>query len=399
MTQPLAIDGGTPVRTARWPAWPVWDEREERQLLEVLHSGNWSALHGEMVKTFQARFAAYQGARHALCVPNGTLALQLGLMALDIQPGDEVIVPTYTFIATISTAILLGAKPVFVDIDSNSYNLDPRQIHAAVTPKTRAILPVHLAGRPADMDAIMSIARQHNLAVLEDACQAWGAEWRGKRVGALGNLGAFSFQNSKNITAGEGGALVTNDPDLYERCWSLHNVGRTFTGDWYHHENLGLNLRMTEWQGAVLLAQLERMDEHFPIRERNARYLSDALARMGGLQPLPHDPNVTRDARHLLILRYDPQAFGGRSRSEFLAAAEAEGITTFSSGYVNLPHTPAIRKAMRERFGIDSTQVSLPCAEQAARETVWMSQNTLLGSQQDMDDILTAVEKIQRAWR
>jgi dTDP-4-amino-4,6-dideoxygalactose transaminase len=314
MTQPLAIDGGTPVRTTPWPAWPMSDEREERLILEVLHSGKWSALHGDKVKTFQERFAAYQGAEHAVCVPNGTLALQVALMALGIQPGDEVIVPAYTFIATISTALVMGARPVFVDIDPDSYNLDVRQIAAAITPKTRAILPVHLAGRPADLDGILPLAREHNLAVLEDACQAWGAEWRGQRVGALGNLGAFSFQNGKNITSGEGGAVVTNDPALYEQVWSLHNVGRTFSGEWYHHENLGLNLRMTEWQGAILLAQLERLEEHYPIRERNARYLSAELSRLGGLSPLPGDPRVTRDARHLLLLRYDPQAFGGRAR-------------------------------------------------------------------------------------
>jgi dTDP-4-amino-4,6-dideoxygalactose transaminase len=398
MTQPLAIDGGTPVRTTPWPAWPMSDEREERLILEVLHSGKWSALHGDKVKTFQERFAAYQGAEHAVCVPNGTLALQVALMALGIQPGDEVIVPAYTFIATISTALVMGARPVFVDIDPDSYNLDVRQIAAAITPKTRAILPVHLAGRPADLDGILPLAREHNLAVLEDACQAWGAEWRGQRVGALGNLGAFSFQNGKNITSGEGGAVVTNDPALYEQVWSLHNVGRTFSGEWYHHENLGLNLRMTEWQGAILLAQLERLEEHYPIRERNARYLSAELSRLGGLSPLPGDPRVTRDARHLLLLRYDPQAFGGRARQDFLAAMAAEGITPLSSGYISLPHAPAIRKTMQASFGVDSTSFHLPCAEQATRQTVWISQNALLGSQQELDDILTAVARIQKAW-
>jgi dTDP-4-amino-4,6-dideoxygalactose transaminase len=292
----------------------------------------------------------------------------------------------------------MGARPVFVDIDPDTYNIDARQISAAITPKTRAIMPVHLAGRPADMDAILQIAREHNLAVLEDACQAWGAEWRGQRVGALGSLGAFSFQNGKNLTSGEGGAIVTNDTALYEQCWSLHNVGRTFSGEWYHHENLGLNLRMTEWQGAILLAQLERLEEHYPIRERNARYLNTELTRLGGLTPLPDDPRITRNAHHLLILRYDPQAFGQHPRSEFLTAMDAEGISLLSPGYVNLHHTPAIRKAMQDGFGVDSTQIILPCTEQATRETVWIAQNALLGSQQDMQDILAAVEKIQRAW-
>jgi dTDP-4-amino-4,6-dideoxygalactose transaminase len=397
MTQEkLAIDGGRPVRTVPFPAWPVSDEREERLLLDVLHSGKWSALNGDKVKTFQERFAAYQGARFATCVPNGTLALQMALMALDIQPGDEVIAPAYTFIASVSTALLMGARPVFVDIDPNTYTIDPAKIPAALTPKTRAILPVHLAGQPADMDAILQIARQHHLAVIEDACQAWGAEWRGQRVGALGDLGAFSFQNGKNITSGEGGAVVTNDPALNERCWSLHNVGRTLTGAWYHHEILGLNLRMTEWQGAILLAQLERLEEQYPRRERNARYLSEALSRLGGLEPLPDDPRVTRHARHLVILRYDPGAFGGRPINEFLAALVAEGITPVSRGYVPLHHSPAIRRAMQSGFGVDPAQLSLPCTERAANQTVWIAQNALLGELKDMDDIVTAVEKIKR---
>ena len=296
----LAINGGHPVRSAPFPAWPVSDEREERLLLDVLHSGKWSILNGDKVKTFQEKFAAYQDAKFAICVPNGTLAIQMALMALDIQPGDEVIAPAYTFIATVSTVIQIGARPVFVDIDPDTYDIDATKIEAAITPKTRAILPVHLAGQPADMGAVLEIARKHDLVVIEDACQAWGAEWDDRRVGALGSLGAFSFQLGKNITAGEGGAIVTNDPELYERCWSLHNVGRTRNGAWYHHEILGLNLRMTEWQGAILLAQLERLEEHYPLREKNARYLSAALTSLGGLSPLPADPQVTRHARHLL---------------------------------------------------------------------------------------------------
>ena len=394
----LAIDGGTPVRKALWPEWPTSDAREERLLLEVLHSGKWGAMNGDKVRTFQERFATYQEAQFATCVPNGTLALLLAWMALELQPGDEVIAPAYTFIATVGPALLLGLKPVFVDIDPDTYTLDPLKIPAAITPHTRAILPVHLAGRPADMDAILQIAQENGLKVIEDACQAWGAEWRGRRVGALGDLGAFSFQNGKNLTAGEGGALVTNDPGLYERVWSLHNVGRTFTGAWYQHERLGLNLRMTEWQGAVLLAQLERLEEHYPVRERNACYLCQGLAQIGGLSPLPDDTRVTRHARHLVILRYAAQFFGGHSRDEFVAALSAEGITPISQGYVALHRTPAIRQAMQTRFGIDPSEITLPCTDQAAAQTLWLSQNALLGSQADMDDILAALEKIKHNW-
>ncbi len=225
MSTQLAIDGGTPIRTAPFPAWPIYDEREERNLLEVLRSGQWG-IGGSKVAQFEQRFAEYQGAAFGVCVPNGTLALQMALNTLGIGPGDEVITTPYTFIATASAVIQQGAVPVFVDIDLDTYDIDPRWLEAAITPRTKGIVPVHLAGRPADMDAIMDVARRHGLRVLEDACQAWGAEWRGRRVGAIGDLGAFSFQSSKNVAAGEGGMVITNDEALGELCWSLHNVGR-----------------------------------------------------------------------------------------------------------------------------------------------------------------------------
>ena len=204
MTSRLAIDGGDPVRTAPFPSWPVFDEREERHLLEVLHSGKWGEITGDKVTTFAARFAEYQGAKYGICVPNGTMAIQLGLKALGVGPGDEVITTPYTFVATASAALLLGAKPVFVDVRPDTCNLDPERLEAAITPKTKVIIPVHIGGQPADLDEVMRVAKKHGLRVLEDACQAWGAEWSGTRVGAIGDLGCFSFQAGKNINAGEG---------------------------------------------------------------------------------------------------------------------------------------------------------------------------------------------------
>ncbi len=239
------------------------------------------AITGDKVNTFAAKFAAYQGAQFGICVPNGTLAIQLGLKALGVGPGDEVITTPYTFIATPSAALMLGAKPVFVDIDPDTCNIDPAKIAGAITERTKAIIPVHIGGQPADMDGVLAVAREHGLRVLEDACQAWGAEWAGDRVGAIGDLGCFSFQAGKNINAGEGGIIVTNDPELAELCWSLHNVGRVRGGAWYQHEILGWNFRMTEWQGAVLLAQLERLPEQEPVREAGARYLERRAGRSG----------------------------------------------------------------------------------------------------------------------
>lgn len=393
MNRSLALNGGTPVRTRPFPRWPIFDEREERALLAVLHSGAWGSLTGDRVATFEQNFAAFQEARFGVCVPNGTLALELALRGLGIGLGDEVITTPYTFVATASAALYVGARPVFVDIEPDSLTLDPQRIADTITPRTKAIIPVHIAGRPADMDAILAIAHDHGLRVLEDACQAWGAAWQGRRVGALGDLGAFSFQASKNITAGEGGIVVTNDPALAELCWSLHNVGRVRGGGWYQHEVLGANLRMSEWEGAILGVQLERLPEHMPIREANARYLAAALAAIPGITPLPDDPRVTHHARHLFIFRYQAAAFGGHSRDEFAAALRAEGIAPCSLGYVPLYRQPAIQRALGTTALPDC-----PVTEAAAHEIVWLPQNLLLGAQSDMDDIVEAAAKIQRAW-
>jgi dTDP-4-amino-4,6-dideoxygalactose transaminase len=399
MHNQLAINGGEPQRVQPWHPWPVFDENEERNLLDVLHSGKWSELTGEYVKRFEKAFAEFQQAKYGICVPNGTLALELALRSLDIRPGDEVITTPFTFVATTTTILTVGAVPVYVDIDPDSYNLDINQVEAAVTPKTRAIVPVHLGGRPVDMDWLNQIAQKNRLYILEDACQAWGAEWKGKRVGALGNLGAFSFQLGKNLTAGEGGIVVTNDPDLGERCWSLKNVGRSRSGAWYEHVRLGANLRFPEWEAAILLAQLDRLVRHMPIRDDNTRYLKSLFADFPGLSPLPEDERITSHGRHLVIMRYQSDYFRGKSREEFLAAFRAEGITPVSAGYVPLHQSPAVRDTMRrDHPAYDLNQVSLPIAEAAGKNTIWLNQNALLGSHADMDDIFAAALKIQQAW-
>lgn len=396
MTDRLAIEGGQPVRQKPFHPWPVFDQSEEEALLEVLHSGRWGVLNGTKVAEFEKQFASFQLARYGICVPNGTLALQLALIALGIKPGDEVITTPYTFIATASSIIHAGACPVFVDIEPGSHNLDPNLLETAITPRTRGIVPVHLAGRPADMDGILKVAQKHNLFVLEDACQAWGSEWRGKRVGAIGNAGAFSFQASKNITAGEGGIVITNDEELAERCWSIHNVGRIREGSWYQHEVLGWNLRLPEWEGAILLAQLARLPGQIRVRQENVTYLTRLIqAEVPGLVPPVEDPRITAHSHHLLILRYQPAAFGGRSRDEFIAAMVAEGITPLSGGYVPLHQSPAIRRFMEAAH---LTQQPLPAAEQAGRESLWINQNVFLGNHADMHSIIEAALKIQNAW-
>ncbi len=395
MSDRLAIEGGSPVRVEPFPSWPFFDEREVEAVTEVVRSGNWGALIGNQVTAFEREFAAYQQARHAVAVVNGTAALEVALRALGIGPGDEVITTAYTFIATPNAALLIGALPVFVDIEPDTHLIDAAQIEAAITPRTRAIMPVHLFGCPANLDAILEIARRHGLAVVEDACQAWGAEWRGRPVGALGNAGAFSFQASKNVTAGEGGLILTNDDELAERVWSLHNVGRRIGGEWYEHVRVGWNYRMTEFQGAILRVQLTRLDEQAARRDANARYLIAGLAKLGpGLTPARIDEHVTRHAWHVVALRYQAEPFGGWPRAEFARALRGEGIPC-GMGYVPLTRSPAILDAFAQR----RAEVRWPCPVTeriSATEAIWLTQNLLLGSRADVDCIIEAIAKIKR---
>ena len=291
----LAIKGGEPVRESPFPQWPVFDRREVEALREVVNSRFWG-IGGRKVKEFEGKFAAYQGAKYGVAVTSGTTALEIALRAANIGARDEVIVPAYTFSATAAAVLQVNALPVFADIDPSNYTLDPRRVEETITDRTKAIIPVHIGGCPANMDSIIKIANRNNLMTIEDACQSWGAEWKGRRVGAIGNLGAFSFQSSKNITSGEGGIITTNDKELYELCWSYHNCGRTLEGPQYEHELLGFNYRMTEFQAAVLLVQLSRLDEQTKTRNENASYLSKELSKIGGVEPLQQCEEVTRHA-------------------------------------------------------------------------------------------------------
>jgi dTDP-4-amino-4,6-dideoxygalactose transaminase len=409
MQAALALEGGTPVHSGGWPRWPVWDEREERALLEVLRSGAWGMTQGNAVAEFERAWATFQQARHCVAVVNGTSALEVALRALELEPGDEVIVPPYTFVATAAAVLLAGALPVFADIDPTTYELDPLAAEAAITPHTRAIVPVHIAGCPPDMDGILAVARRHGLRVVEDAAQAHGAEWRGRRVGALGDLGTFSFQASKNLNSGEGGAIVTDDETLYRRVWSLHNVGRALTehwrtSGWYQHDLLGFNYRLTAFQAALLMAQMSRLEGQMARREQAAQLLDRELATIPGIRPQARDPRVTAHAHHLYVLRYEAAEFGGRPREPFLKALRAEGIPC-SPGYtVPLHHSPAIVDAIQalcSRLGRqdDRLQQPLPVAERASSaEGVWLTQSMLLAEQQDLQHIPEAVAKIQRAW-
>jgi dTDP-4-amino-4,6-dideoxygalactose transaminase len=399
----LASQGGTPVRDRPYPPWPLWDQGEEQALLDVLHSGQWGALGGETVRRFEQQFATLQGAQHCVAVTNGTAALRIAYRALGVGLGDEVIVPPYTFIATASAALEVGAFPIFADIDPRTYLLDPAAVEAAITPRTKVIVPVHVAGCPAELEAFRALAAKHQLRLLEDAAQAHGAAWQGQPVGAVGDLGTFSFQASKNLTGGEGGALVTNDVQVAEVVWSLHNVGRIRRGAWYQHERLGGNERITAFQAALLLAQMRRLPEQMAQREASAAYLDRELARIEGIRPLWRDPRVTSHAHHLYIFSYNAGAFEGLPRDSFVAALRAEGIPC-SAGYTPLHRQAAIRTtvtALAHALGRSDPlpEVSLPESERASEEGVWLPQNLLLGTQEDMQDVVAAIEKVQRATR
>jgi dTDP-4-amino-4,6-dideoxygalactose transaminase len=406
VSEQLAIDGGTPVRTAEWPSWPIWGEQEQEQLLEVLHAGEWNIHEGGKVTQFEDAFAAYQGAEHGIAVTSGTAALELALRALGIGPGDEVITSSYTFSATVAAIFKVGAQPVLADIDAGTLNLDPEDVEKRITDQTEALMPVHIGGCPADMDGILDIAERYDLAVIEDACQAWGAEWKDHRVGALGDIGAFSFQASKNINAGEGGMAVTNDTALADRIWALHNAGRMPGRSRHEMTFLGYNYRMTEFQAGILLAQLERLPAHTMLREENAAHLDQLLDGIAGITPRVRDPRVTQHAMHLYMFHYTAAAFGGLSRADFLEAMRAEGIPC-SPGYQPMNHALNYRRALAEQMGwlepwqeedVELPEVEpLPVVEKACQETVWLYQWQMLADGEAMKDVAAAIHKIQQA--
>jgi dTDP-4-amino-4,6-dideoxygalactose transaminase len=402
---PPALLGGQPVRTQPFPSWPVIAENDRDGWLEVLGSRKWCRLDGNHVSRFEQAWSKALGASHCLATASGTTALSASLNALDVGPGDEVIVPPYTFVATVNVVLLQHALPVFVDTDRNSFQIDAGKIEAAITPRTRVLLPVHLGGSTADLDRILAIAAKHGLPVLEDACQAHLAEWRHKKVSTLGALGCFSFQASKNLNSGEGGAILTNDGDLYGKCLSFYNNGRGSGNYAFNYVRNGCNHRMTEFQGALLHTQLARLDEQARTREQNAQYLTGRLKEIPGLDPAHMYEGCTRNAYHLYMFRYDPSGFSGLPRAAFLKALEAEGIPC-SPGYTPLNKEPFLENTLNSRAYrriYSETELAAyrernhcPENDRLCQEAVWFTQNMLIGPRSDMDQIADAVLKIQK---
>ncbi|KGX84565.1 DegT/DnrJ/EryC1/StrS family aminotransferase [Pontibacillus marinus] len=393
----LAIDGGTPVRKAPFPEWPIFGKEEEELIVEVLHSRKWGGSNRNKLPDLEGKFAKMHHSNYAISVVNGTLGITVALQAAGVQPGDEVIMPPYTFIATATAALMFGAIPVFVDVEEESLVIDPNKIEDAITERTKAIIPVHIAGASCNMPEINQIAKKHNLVVIEDAAQAVGTEWENKRVGALGDLGSFSFQSGKNITSGEGGMILTNNQQFAETAWSLSNVGRNKKGAWYQHERIGWNLRMTEFQAAIILGQLTRLEEQFQKRERNAYFLDQLLNDIDGIEPLPRDPRVNRHAYHMYMFRLSNEAVNQVKKNEFIERVNGEGIPVIS-GYVSLNQNEAVIQETAKWLGEERTY-SCPISERASNDQViWLQQRILLGDEKDMEDIAKAIRKVMSSY-
>lgn len=401
-----ALLGGAPVHSSGWSSWPTWRESWEPSVLEVLRSGQWYRGNGGHVAEFEKAYATLLGAKRSLATSSGTTALLVSLHVMGVDAGDEVIVSPYTFIATYNAVLMHKALPVLADTDPDTLTIDPASIESRITDRTRALLPVHIYGMPCDMDPINAIARKHDLAVIEDACQAWLAEYKDRRCGTLGDLGCFSFQNSKHLPAGEGGAVTGNDDDLMDRCQAFHDVGRA-TGNFKGAKPFftrGGNYRMQQFQAVMLLQQLEKLVRETARRQENADYLTARLEQVPGIQPA-RLPENSRAVWHLYPFRYDAEHFHGLTRDRFREALAAEGIPCWtgyheqyddglldeaiqSRGFKRLFSAERL-KEYRESFN-DLEGNRLVC-----RSTVALPQNLLLAERKDIDHIAEAILKIQ----
>jgi dTDP-4-amino-4,6-dideoxygalactose transaminase len=396
----LAILGGEPLRRRPFAPWPQYLPTDATRLQQVLESRHWGGypMPSKYCGEFAERFAAMHGARYGLCVANGTIALVAALQAAGIRFGDEVIVPAYTWDGTATAVLFAGGVPVFADVDPETYCLDVDAARQEITPRTRAILPVHLAMRFANMDLLMALAREHDLKVIEDCAHAHGGQYRNRGAGSIGDLGCFSFQESKLMTAGEGGMVITSDLKTFEYLQSQVNCGRASTTDQFEQRVLGANYRMTEFQAALLIGQLEMLPEFTARRSRAAARLSDALSAIPGVRPLPPQPGVTREAIYHYVFQYRPE---GRkpARDLFVAALEAEGIPSDGRFYEPVYRSDLFNATPENcpQLSVGYGGVSCPVSERAAyEESVWLPQFLLIGDDEDVNDTAAAIAKVMR---
>jgi perosamine synthetase len=404
-----AILGGPKLRSRPFQRWPRWDEEDERAILPVLRAGVWSR--EKLVTEAERRFAELMGSPHCLATCNGTNAIITALRALGVGAGDEVITTPYTFVATIHPILLAGALPVFVDVDPETWQIDPAKIEARITPNTSVLLPVHIVGGICDMDRIGAIAQKRGLKVVEDACEAHLGEWKGRKVGTFGDLGCFSFQTGKALTCGEGGAILGRDADLMDLCYSFHNLGRVrgrMPRDKGAHPIVAGKCRMAEYQASILITQMQTVVEETKLRTANAEYLTARLGEIPGIVPRRDYADVTQKAFYYYGLRYKKEAFGGPPRDRFVEALSAEGIPT-SKGLGVIEGRPMNKEGLldhafaskayqriypKEKLLAYAKDNECPLSDRLCEETVGFHQRLLLGTREDMDDIVAAVLKL-----
>ncbi|MBI1791059.1 MAG: DegT/DnrJ/EryC1/StrS family aminotransferase [Acidobacteria bacterium] len=392
----LAILGGAPVRTQPFPRWPQATPADAQRLLEVLNSGNWGGypFPNKLAGEFGQQFAELHGAKYGCCVANGTIALVVALQAAGIRFGDEVIVPAYTWDGTAAAVLFAGGVPVFADVDPDTYCLDVASAEAAITPRTRAVMPVHLAMRFTDMDALLDLAARRDLLVIEDCAHVHGGRYHGRGAGSMGDLGCFSFQSSKLMTSGEGGIVITSRLDCFEAVQSLVNCGRASVTDQFRRRPIGSNYRITEFQAALLLGQLEQLPELAGKRCRHAARLTERLSRIAGICPLPPQPAITSQPIYNYVFQYRDRRV---PRDLFAAAVDREGIPCDGRFYEAVYRSDLFRASPDDfpQLGGGYGPFHCPVAERAAYdESIWLPQFLLLGEERDVDDIARAVEKV-----
>jgi 3-amino-5-hydroxybenzoate synthase len=377
-----------------FPDWPQFDDTERRALDRALTQGQWWRMGGSEVETFEREFAGYHGARHALAVTNGTHALELALQVLGVGPGTEVIVPAFTFISSSQAAQRLGAVAVPVDVDPDTYNIDVTATADAITPRTRVIMPVHMAGLMADMDALDKLAADAGVRILQDAAHAHGARWQGKGVGELGSVAAFSFQNGKLMTAGEGGAVLFPDADEYEKAFLHHSCGRPRTDRGYHHQVAGTNMRMNEFSAAVLRAQLGRLDSQIELREQRWPFLSALLAEIPGVRPQGGDSRADRNPHYMAMFRLP--GWSEERRNLLVDRLVDAGIPAFA-GFRAIYRTAAFWETGAPEESVDALARRCPNADAISQDCVWLHHRTLLASEQALTDAAAIVADLVAA--
>jgi len=400
----LAINGGTPVRSTDYPAWPVVDDDVVAAVTDVVRSGEWGGFPEPGVNgaAFEEAFAAYQGAAHGVLMMNGTVTMEVACKALDIGWGDEVIVPALTFAATAYAPMAAGAIPVFVDVTPDTWTIDPDLVEAAITERTRAIMPVHLGHQMADMDRIMEIAGKHGLAVIEDCAHAPGQRWRDQGAGSFGDFGSFSHQSSKILTSGEGGSLLTNDAGLAQRAHSIIDCGRAKDPDEKAY-TFGANYRLSDLNAALLVVAMQRFPAQQAERAVTGKAFEREVAAVPGVRVMPHDERVTRWSFYNYILAIDPEMFAGATNEVVCAAMEAEGIPaevqypSMNRYELFQPSLSRLPVAVEFADRLDMQAMSFPVAEAAGqRESVYFMENVFRDGDRGIHDAVEALAKIQR---